>query len=430
MASGEQTVKVKFTGNTTDLDRASRKAQKDVDKATKGMLASFAGLATQIPDVLGKAVGAIPPMGQLLAGVLAAGLAVSLAPLLAAAISSAVLLALGGGVLALGIMSAIDNPKVTKAFDGLKKKATKLFDDFGKPFVEPLVRAAKTFSKLIDQLRPQVVQLGKIIAPVIDKLAPALAGFFKSMMPGITAAVKASVPLFEVLAEKLPGIGQAIGIFFEEISKNGADTTLFFSDLLDAITKLIVGIGVAIGWLTKFYSNIRQGLIDARNSFLQFTVYALNQIGRLLDGATKALGWIPGLGPKLQAAQSEFRKFQENANRELNKVRDRSIKITVWSNVGEVAARVGSILAGLKGVKIGARASGGPVQGGRSYLVGERGPEILTMGANGYVTPNHKLGSGGGSGETVYEITLNIADGISQVFRIRDRDLKRRLSAK
>jgi tape measure domain-containing protein len=41
----------------------------------------------------------------------------------------------------------------------------------------------------------------------------------------------------------------------------------------------------------------------------------------------------------------------------------------------------------------GARAMGGDVQAGNSYLVGERGPEVVTMGGNGHVTPNHKLGS-------------------------------------
>jgi len=40
----------------------------------------------------------------------------------------------------------------------------------------------------------------------------------------------------------------------------------------------------------------------------------------------------------------------------------------------------------------GARAMGGDVQAGNQYLVGERGAEIITMGGNGHVTPNHKLG--------------------------------------
>jgi len=42
----------------------------------------------------------------------------------------------------------------------------------------------------------------------------------------------------------------------------------------------------------------------------------------------------------------------------------------------------------------GARAMGGSVTGGSSYLVGEKGPEIVTMGGSGYVTPNNKIGGG------------------------------------
>lgn len=41
----------------------------------------------------------------------------------------------------------------------------------------------------------------------------------------------------------------------------------------------------------------------------------------------------------------------------------------------------------------GARAAGGPVLSGNRYLVGERGPEILTMGSgSGFITPNHRIG--------------------------------------
>jgi len=38
------------------------------------------------------------------------------------------------------------------------------------------------------------------------------------------------------------------------------------------------------------------------------------------------------------------------------------------------------------------RASGGPVSAGQTYLVGERGPELLHMGSIGNITPNNKLG--------------------------------------
>jgi lambda family phage tail tape measure protein len=44
----------------------------------------------------------------------------------------------------------------------------------------------------------------------------------------------------------------------------------------------------------------------------------------------------------------------------------------------------------------GARASGGPVAGGSTYLVGEKGPELFTPGSSGSIVPNHALGGGGG----------------------------------
>ena len=40
----------------------------------------------------------------------------------------------------------------------------------------------------------------------------------------------------------------------------------------------------------------------------------------------------------------------------------------------------------------GARANGGPVSGGSSYIVGERGPEIFTPSSSGMITPNSAIG--------------------------------------
>ena len=40
------------------------------------------------------------------------------------------------------------------------------------------------------------------------------------------------------------------------------------------------------------------------------------------------------------------------------------------------------------------KANGGPVRGGSSYIVGERGPELFSPGVSGMITPNHALGGG------------------------------------
>lgn len=61
----------------------------------------------------------------------------------------------------------------------------------------------------------------------------------------------------------------------------------------------------------------------------------------------------------------------------------------------------------------GARAMGGPVTGGKSYLVGENGPEIFTPGASGGITPNNQIGE---SGVTVVQ-NINVTTGVQQTVR-------------
>ena len=60
---------------------------------------------------------------------------------------------------------------------------------------------------------------------------------------------------------------------------------------------------------------------------------------------------------------------------------------------GPIASIIGGIFGGFK-------ANGGGVSSGKAYVVGERGPEILT-GASGRIIPNHALGGGSGGGMTV-----------------------------
>jgi hypothetical protein len=42
------------------------------------------------------------------------------------------------------------------------------------------------------------------------------------------------------------------------------------------------------------------------------------------------------------------------------------------------------------------KASGGPVTSDRSYIVGERGPELFTPSTSGNITPNNRMAGGGG----------------------------------
>lgn len=64
-----------------------------------------------------------------------------------------------------------------------------------------------------------------------------------------------------------------------------------------------------------------------------------------------------------------------------------------------------------RGDLAGARAAGGPVGGGLSYLVGEKGPEIFTPSAGGTIIPNHELG--GGSGGVTINLSTTVSNGSS-----------------
>lgn len=50
------------------------------------------------------------------------------------------------------------------------------------------------------------------------------------------------------------------------------------------------------------------------------------------------------------------------------------------------------VTGGSSGMVWSGKAEGGNVSGGKTILVGERGPELFTPGSNGYITPNDKLG--------------------------------------
>tara|TARA_R110000823_G_scaffold203197_2_gene334058 strand:+ start:4017 stop:5825 length:1809 start_codon:yes stop_codon:yes gene_type:complete len=70
------------------------------------------------------------------------------------------------------------------------------------------------------------------------------------------------------------------------------------------------------------------------------------------------------------------------------------------------------------------RALGGQVRGGESYLVGERGPEVLTMGSGGNITPNDKIQPAQAKGQAQsininFQITANDARGFDELLQER-----------
>ncbi len=79
-----------------------------------------------------------------------------------------------------------------------------------------------------------------------------------------------------------------------------------------------------------------------------------------------------------------------------NKVLDVAINFALFGAMSGTGTG-GGLLGGL----FKPRANGGPVTGGSTYLVGERGPELFVPGRSGSIVPNDKLGGGGSTSVVV-----------------------------
>ena len=84
---------------------------------------------------------------------------------------------------------------------------------------------------------------------------------------------------------------------------------------------------------------------------------------------------------------------------------------------------VNAFLGGLPGVGKFFRADGGPVSRGKSYIVGERGPEMFTPSSSGHITPNHELG-----GSTNVVVNVDASGSSVEGDEQRGRELGRLIS--
>lgn len=85
----------------------------------------------------------------------------------------------------------------------------------------------------------------------------------------------------------------------------------------------------------------------------------------------------------------------------INDIGQMTIKLLIMKPIAEALTKALEGIGGGKGIFGlfgGARADGGPVTAGKTYLVGERGPELFTPGVSGNIIPNDKIGGGSNMG--------------------------------
>ena len=122
---------------------------------------------------------------------------------------------------------------------------------------------------------------------------------------------------------------------------------------------------------------------------------ATKKTDTLADNARRAAERIQdALGDSLASAldgnfKDIFRNFAKMLSRMVAEAAAADIMHALFGRGtgGNVAGLVNGVLGMF-------RANGGPVRGGSSYIVGERGPELFRPASSGYIVPNHQLGGG------------------------------------
>ena len=109
-----------------------------------------------------------------------------------------------------------------------------------------------------------------------------------------------------------------------------------------------------------------------------------------------------GIVSNLTDAVMGTRTLAQAAIGVLNDLKRKLVEVAIQQAVSGIGGRIGGFLGNI----FGKRANGGPVSAGGSYLVGERGPEILQMGSRGgTIIPNNAIGGGN---TTNNMITVNV----------------------
>jgi hypothetical protein len=207
--------------------------------------------------------------------------------------------------------------------------------------------------------------------------------------------------------------------FKESIKQARVDAIMPFKDkIVEATTALIdadtawknltgrLQVEVALDTAKTKLDNLKTAAVKAFSSGSQQDVADYRQ--KLLDVTTSIADLATGMD---NASSHQVKILVDKGDLEGAVALIAQIKAfqKTYANVSDPYAAVagankitlppGFDLSGFKGFK----ASGGPVVGGSSYIVGERGPELFTPGTSGNITPNRATG-----GNT---ITVNVNGG-------------------
>jgi hypothetical protein len=269
--------------------------------------------------------------------------------------------------------------------------------------------------------------LGAALAPAFERFAtffieqvvPPLTTFFEEDFPQM---IEDFQPTLEKLIAFFGDVGQALkdlldidddtslleGIL-DKFSQLGSNPEFigFLSNMETILKNMAPVLFSVVGDIATLARNLSPLLFDAVEKVLP----SLGELASIIDDSAFFLGELIDLFPKFEEETPGFirqielilnpmERVLDTISRVFNALNDLRRAYEDFMNISRAAPTIS--YSGF-----GKRAVGGPVSADKSYLVGERGPEMFTPGAGGFITPNNRLGGGSST-----NITINVTAGM------------------
>jgi hypothetical protein len=254
--------------------------------------------------------------------------------------------------------------------------------------------------------------LGKLLLKAIIDLSPAIKRFLDWFVPWVDRQLPKIADVIETM------VVPAIIKMMDYLGRNK-----------EAVKSLLVVGGLIVAALAGPFSVVGLAIAGAAVAFIEFYgaikwagKFVLEVVSMIIGGfgdLFDTLSHLPGMAATFTPMRDAAYKARDGINHltgSIDQLHPKTVDVgvkgtgdakkqvdslkhaldaipLVKSVMVQVRQSVGALVGGIFG---GHRALGGPVSGGRSYVVGESGPEVITMGGAGSVTPNNRLGGGGG----------------------------------
>jgi len=233
---------------------------------------------------------------------------------------------------------------------------------------------------------------------VLDALTPLVSGFVDK---GIPAIQNVATEIGQNLAPVFKSIFSIIAEDVFPIFKNWFSFLIY--ELVPAISKLLIPI---FQGLKGAYDKIRDALIENQDELKPFLDllkaiwnFAKDFLVPFLGGAFKKA--LDIIGSTVAGLINGFSTLVSIINGVIGAIRTMIDLVARNSIVSGIAGFIDNAFGGGK-------ASGGSVNAGTSYLVGEQGAELFTPSTKGVITPLDNLGGGG----VVNNININVSGAI------------------